>query len=108
MSQTDISTTAKYYDYVNFTVDCIIEELKEEDVQDVQYLIHEHLDSADIMIHYGHDMDILQNSRNEPEEWKHMVNEDEGWRQVINTMAYTVFRQDVYEELEERGIDAYK
>jgi len=28
MSQTDISTTAKYYDYVNFTVDCIIEELE--------------------------------------------------------------------------------
>jgi len=108
MSQTDISTTAKYYDYVNFTVDCIIEELEEEDVQDVQYLIHESIDSADIMIHYGHSMNILQNSRNEPKQWEHMVNENEGWRQVINTMAYTVFRQDMYKKLEERGIDAYK
>ena len=57
------------------------------------------------MIYNGYELDILENSHNEPEEWKHMVSECDYWREVLNAMAFTVFRQDIYEKLKEKGID---
>jgi len=59
------------------------------------------------MMFSGYEMDILENSHNEPEEWKHMVSETDYWREVLNAMAFTVFRHDVYEEMKDRGFDVY-
>jgi len=47
----------------------------------------------------------LQHSRNNPEEWKHLVNESTEYHEVIQAMAYDVIKQDVFEELHDRKDD---
>ena len=105
MSQTDISTKAKYYDYVNFTVECIINEYQEYPDSEITDLVFESVDSSDIIIYYNYNMDILQNSNELPTEWKHMVDKSDSWQKVIQVMAFDVFRQDVWNKLNESDID---
>jgi len=105
MSQTDISTVAKYYDYVNFTVDCIIDEYQKYPKTDMSELVFESTDNADIIIYSSHNMDILQNSRKQPQEWKHMISDSDNWQKVIQIMAFDIFRQDLWDEIYNRDID---
>lgn len=105
MSDTDISTREKYYDYVNFTVECIINEYKDYPESEISELVFSHVDNAKIIMYYSYNMDILQNSYNDPEEWKHFVGENENYKEVIQAMAFDVFRQDVWEKLNDKNID---
>jgi len=105
MNETDISSKEKYYNHVNFLVDCIEKEYNEYLENDLHDIIFETVDSSEIMIYNGYHMDILQNSNNEPQEWKHLVDESDHWQKVISAMAYDVLRSDVWEEINERDID---
>ena len=102
MTETDVSTKEKYYEYVNFTVDCIIEEYEEYQQEDINELVFENVDSADIIIYTNYNIDVLKNSNYEPQEWKHLVSESDSWQSVIQAMAFDVFKQDVYIELHDR------
>lgn len=105
MYQTDISTKAKYYDYVDHTVHCILTEKGNYPESEISELVFESVDSANIIIYTNYHMDILQNSNQEPQEWKHMVSENDSWQKVIQAMAFDVFRQDVWNKLHEKDID---
>ena len=102
MSQTDISTKEKYYNYVNYTVDVMEEEYDLEN-EDLTEMVFREANHADIIIYNSYNMDILQNSNNEPIGWKYHVHDDAEWYVVIQAMSLDVFRQDLREELRNRG-----
>jgi len=97
MTETDISTKEKYYNYVNSTVESIIEEYENE--YPLSEAVFDSVDSSNIVMYYSYNMDILQNSDNEPQEWKHFVSDNDYYKEVIQAMAFTVFRQDVWDKL---------
>ena len=105
MNETDISSKEKYYEHVNFLVDCIEKEHNEYLENDLHGIVFETVDSSEIMIYNGYHMDILQNSNNDPQEWKHLVNESDHWEKVISAMAFDVLRSDIWEEINNRDID---
>lgn len=100
MSQTDISTKEKYYNYVNYTVDVMEEEydLENENIPD---LVFHEANNADIIIYSNYRMDILQNSNKEPERWDRTDGAE--WWEVIGSMAFDVFRRDIQHEIVDRG-----
>lgn len=100
MSQTDISTKEKYYNYVNYTVDVMEEEYDLENDNLTELVFHE-ANNSHIIIYTSYNLDILQNSNREPEKWDQT--EDTGWSEVIQSMAFDVFRLDLWEELRNRG-----
>jgi len=104
MSETDISTREKYYNYVSFTVDCIEEEYDPVS-HELNELVWESVDSSKIVLYYSYNMDILQNSDKEPQEWKHLAGETDNHKEIILAMAFDVFRQDVWEETRDRDIE---
>lgn len=48
-------------------------------------------------------MKILDQSRNEPQEWQHFAEGKNDWQEVIQAMAFTVTRQDLFDALEDEG-----
>ena len=101
----EINSAADYYDEVEFLVDCIVEEYEEYPEQELTGIVVETIDSSQMVIYNTYHLDILQYSRNEPEEWKHLVGENDGYKAVIQAMAFDVLRIDVWEELNDRDIE---
>jgi len=102
MSETDISTRAKYYERVNFTVDCI-ENQYDPETDELSELVFESVNNANIIMYFVYNTHILQKSDNEPSDWKHLVEKDSHWKEVIQAMAFDVFTEDIWEELYNRG-----
>jgi hypothetical protein len=100
-----MDSTQEYYKEVNSIVDAIEYEYNEYPDSELSELVFESVDSSQLIIYTSYHLDILQYSRNEPSEWKHLVGESDGYRQVIQAMAYDVLRMDVWEEINERDID---
>lgn len=48
-------------------------------------------------------MMILQESPNDPDEWEPFAEGKDDWEEIVKAIAFTVIRQDLYDELEERG-----
>jgi len=96
----------KYYDSVELAVDCIEERLN-DDSEVLPELVWEELDSSEYIIYYSKNMIVLQESDNEPGEWKHLVGDDAGWRDVIQTLAYSTMEQDLWDEIRERDLEEY-
>lgn len=60
----------------------------------------ESVDGHSWVLYYGYNLAILQHADNEPEEWMTYVDPDETfYRRVLNAMAYTAFRADVFDEV---------
>jgi len=99
MSQTDISTKEKYYEYVNYIVDVMEEEYDLEN-EDLTELVFREVDSAHIILYSNYHMDILHNSMKGAERWNRR--RDAEWRDVIQSMAFDILRQDIWQELRNR------
>jgi len=101
----EINSTEEYYDEIKFLVDCIQEEYNEYPESELSELVFETVDSSQMVIYNTYHLDILQYSRNEPQEWKHLVSENDGYKAVIQAMAFDVLRIDVWEEVNVRDIE---
>lgn len=56
----------------------------------------------------GDKLTVLEESRNDPDEWRPFVNDNSDWESVVSAMAYSVAKQDAYDALEEEGyLDGY-
>lgn len=105
MHAEDIESYRDYRQYVEQAVDYLLESFEEDaDEGDLSELVFEAADSDRIIMFYSNNLKVLDHSENEPEEWKHMVGEDEGYRRVLQIMAFDVFRQDLWEELDRRDV----
>lgn len=76
-----------------------------EDTDDLHDLIFEEVDSSSMVLYTSEALDVLRVADSEPQEWQHMVGDGASWQQVIQTMAFTALRADLYEKLRRRDID---
>ncbi len=104
MQKENIRNMADYYMYISEIVDSIEEEYGNYPETEMYNLVESHVDNNQMIIYNGYHTTILDNSRNEPEEWKHMVGEDSSYHEVLQAMAYDVMKQDVWEEINDRDI----
>lgn len=101
----DINSFKEYSQFINDTVDIIIDEYEESLKEEPANAIWETVDSSEMIIYYSNNMDILQYSQNEPEEWEHLVSDGDSWKEVIQAMAYRTMEIDIWEELNDRDIE---
>lgn len=73
---------------------------EEEYDQAIQDAVFQEVDSAHCIIYYSYNTDVLDHAKNEPEEWNIHVTEDSSWKEVIQAMAFSALRMDVYEEVQ--------
>ena len=105
MQANNITNRKEYYEYVNEFVDILLEDLELESSTDPHYDVSMSIDSDHMVMMYSNNLTVLENSDEQPDEWKHFVDESDDYRKVIQAMAYDVFRQDVWAEIYDRDID---
>lgn len=105
MQAKEIETRKDYQQYINETVEIILGEYEFEDNSELNEIVFETVDGSQLIIYTDYNLTVLENSYNEPEEWKHLVDESDSYREVIQAMAFDVFRQDLWEEIRNRDID---
>ena len=93
---------SEYRDSIKMICDVI--ENRVEEQNHISALVSQEVDNSQWIIYYSKNLDVLQLSSNEPEEFKHLIADDSSWREVIQAMAYRVMEQDVYDELRERNM----
>lgn len=105
MKSNDIESRQDYLQYIEEMADVITEEWDNypEDNDDKHHDVDMTIDSDPLIMYYDKNLKVLEHSPNEPSEWKHMVSDSDGYRKVIQVMTYDVMRQDLYEELHNRG-----
>lgn len=105
MKAKDVNNRSEYLQYVSEIVDILESEYDLSNDNNPHSTIHHMIDSDRMVMYFSNYMTVLQYSPNEPQEWKHLVGESDQWREVMQTMAYDVFRQDVWEEINSRDIE---
>lgn len=92
----------KYYEHIDTICDVVENRANERD--QIAELVWNEVDSSEYIIYYSKNLDVLQISDNEPEEFQHLIDDDSSWREVIQMMAYKVMEQDVYDQLRARNL----
>lgn len=101
---TDVDTEAQsYYDHIELMCD-IIEDRVEEGDYDLPDLVWQEVDNSQYVIYNSKNLDALQISQSDPDEFNHLISDGDSWREVIQVMAYKVVEQDVWNELRDRDI----
>lgn len=100
-SRRDVPTRADYRQAVEAMAESVVEGVREWD-QELSEAVYEAIDGSQFLIYHTKAIKALEYSQNEPFEWKPFAQGDD-WRGAITGMAYTVLRQDVYDELESEG-----
>lgn len=100
---TDDINLTEYRDEVESTAQTILDKLEDypEDYDDEWEVIHETVDFHGYVTKNHLFLPVIQFASNDPEEWKTYVkdSEENHWK-VLGAMAYTAFRADVYDEIE--------
>lgn len=104
MVMEDIPEAEKYHNAVNTIADEIEESCEVEDVAYPSEYVHEFVDGSEWTHKTDKALTTLQTSQNGPQEWKHLVADGDSWQEVITAMAYDAMRNDVSEELQDRGV----
>lgn len=105
MTKDRIESYEEYRDYVENAVDALVDEVENYDDYELQEAVFDTVDSNWLIIYYSNNLDVLRFSDNDPMEWRHMVDSNADYREVIQTMAFDVLRQDVWDEIDRRDID---
>lgn len=95
----------KYYDAVETCVDVIENRLEEGG--ELSELVWQELDSSEYIMYYSKNMVVLQESTNDPGEWKHLVSDSDSWQDVIQALAYSTMEQDLWDEIRDRDLEQY-
>jgi hypothetical protein len=100
MKLQEVSNSREYREWLDEIVGILEDELEGETENEIQ---EEIFYSADQYAGKGTpaNLSVLQYSRNNPREWKHLVDESDSWRMVIQVMAFDVLRQDFAEKFRE-------
>lgn len=106
VSETDFDLESYYEILCEGAVEAFID-FHDNPSYDAQDALVEAVDDAADNYHahspVGDAIDVLKNSPNEPDEWKPFVSDDADWRKVLQVMAYSTTRQDVYDALAGEG-----
>ena len=100
MTDNDISYR-EYRNEVEQTAEIILNQFEEyDDYDDISEVIFENTEGHQWVIYHHYNLDVLRHSDEGPQEWSAYVEEGETdhWR-VLNAMAFTAFRADVMEKV---------
>ena len=98
------ATHDEYRTAVEAAADGVIEAVENYDAE-VADAVFEETDSTQWVIYTDKNLKVLQFSSHQPQEWKHLVANGDSWQQVVQAMAFDVFRQDVWGELDRRDFE---
>lgn len=99
----DRLTRQQYRKKIEMLADSVIEGVKEYD-QEPPEAVFETVDGSELVFKTHLFTDVL--SYSEPEEWSHLVADDEtDYRTVLQAMAFSAVRSDVWDELHNRDAD---
>jgi hypothetical protein len=104
MSDDDNITYREYQNEIESLADTVEDENQEREDVELGQLVFETIDGHQWIIYHGYPLQVLQHT--DPEEWKHYVGDDSDHREVLQAMAYSAMRKDLWEELYDRGIEA--
>jgi hypothetical protein len=102
---TDRDKREQYRSAIQMSAD-VIEDRLEEDPhgRDVSELVFNEIDSSQWIIYNARNLAVLRFADNEPTEWQAFVEDGAHWRDVIQAMAFTAMRMDLYGECRERDL----
>jgi len=98
------ATREDYRDSIELMADEIEDNLGE--YADISNAVFEQVDSSRWVFITSKAMKALEYADNDPEAWRGFVGPHETWQEVIQAMAFTAVRGDLYDELRDReGVD---
>lgn len=100
------SERAEYWESIDTMADVVENRIDANggEVDDIHHIIWQTFEGSEYVIYYSKNLQALQYSENEPEEFMHLIDDSSSYQEVLQAMAHKTVEADVYDELRDRDV----